>query len=121
MLGLITTYGANNMILIQTFVATIAFAVALIAFCAGSALAVWATSSSHIGDAAAAKLSGYFVMVLAVIALVGTSYYISTGLLSSGPVFQQPMMWHHWNKDMSQHQHHMQKHNNAPNSKSKGQ
>jgi hypothetical protein len=88
--------------MIQTFIVMIAFSVALLAFCAGSALTAWATSSSHIGDVAAAKLSGYFVMVLAVVALVCSSYYVAMGMLN-GNSNPQPMSGHWSSKSMQQH------------------
>lgn len=67
----------------QTFIATIAFSIGLLAFCAGAWLTIWATSSSQIADVAAAKLTGYFVTILALVALVFTSYFIATGILGS--------------------------------------
>lgn len=65
----------------QTFIATIAFAIGLLAFCAGAWLTIWATSSNQVVDVAAAKLTGYFITVLALIALVFTSYFIASGVL----------------------------------------
>lgn len=86
MIGLGTTYGALIMMM-QTFIATISFSIGLLAFCAGAWLTIWATSSSnHVTDVAAAKLTGYFVTVLSIIALVFTSYYITVGMLSGNPV-----------------------------------
>ncbi len=75
------------MMMTQTFIATIAFSVGLLAFCAGAWLTIWATSSSQVSDVAAAKLTGYFVTILAVISLVFTSYFIAMGVLgaSSAP------------------------------------
>jgi hypothetical protein len=90
------------MIMIQTFIATIAFGIALIAFCAGAALTLWATSSNNTVDVAAAKLSGYFVMILAVAALVGTSYYIAIGVLNGSSSL--PQSTGQWGpKSMQQH------------------
>lgn len=60
----------------QVFMAFIAFSLGLLAFCAGAWLTIWATSTnSQCTEVTAAKLSGYFISVLAVIALVFTSYY----------------------------------------------
>lgn len=89
--GLGTTYGANKMMM-TTFIATIAFSIGLLAFCAGAWLTIWATSSSQVSDVAAAKLTGYFVTILALVALVFTSYYIAMGVLSSGSN-KQPQKW----------------------------
>ena len=47
----------------QTFIATIAFSIGLLAFCAGAWLTIWATSTTQIADVAAAKLTGYFVTI----------------------------------------------------------
>ena len=82
----------HTMMMTQTFIATIAFSIGLLAFCAGAWLTIWTTSNSQISDVAAAKLTGYFVTVLALIALVFTSYYIASGVLSS-PV-QSKKQWH---------------------------
>lgn len=77
----------------QTFVATIAFSIGLLAFCSGAWLTIWATSSNNqVVDVAAAKLTGYFVTVLALVALVFTSYYIATGVLSSS-TSHRPTKW----------------------------
>lgn len=78
------------MMMTQTFIATIAFSIGLLAFCAGAWLTIWATSSNQVADVAAAKLTGYFVTILALVALVFTSYYIAMGVLSSGPTKQSP-------------------------------
>jgi len=103
MLGSVTLRG-RYMIMVQTCIATLAFSVSLLAFCAGAGLTIWATSTKNIVDLAAAKFSGYFVMILAVVALVFTSYYIAIGVLNSG---NMPMG--HWTPvDMSQHQMHKQ-------------
>lgn len=89
--------------MIQTFMAMIAFIIALLAFCAGAALTVWATSSRHIGDTAAAKLPGYFVVILSIVALICSSYYVTIGLLTNGATAQQQVR--QWtSKDMAQHQ-----------------
>ncbi|HSX19736.1 MAG TPA: hypothetical protein VLG38_01275 [Gammaproteobacteria bacterium] len=71
------------MMMTQTFIATIAFAIGLLAFCSGAWMTIWATSNRDVSDVAAAKLTGYFITVLALIALVFTSYYIAMGVLSS--------------------------------------
>ncbi len=92
--------------MIQTFLAMVAFGVALLAFCAGAALTVWATSSHHIADVAAARLSGYFVMVLSVIALVASSYYITSGILNGNSNHLQPGQWS--GKSMQHHKMHME-------------
>ncbi len=76
----------------QTFIATIAFSIGLLAFCAGAWLTIWATNNNQVADVAAAKLTGYFVTILALIALVFTSYFIATGVLgSSSSVHSKPM------------------------------
>lgn len=73
------------MIMTQTFIATIAFSIGLLAFCAGSWLTIWATSSSHVTDTAAAKLAGYFVTILSLFALIFTSYHIALGVVAAQP------------------------------------
>ena len=55
------------MMMTQTFIATIAFSIGLLAFCAGAWLTIWATSSNQVADVAAAKLTGYFVTILALV------------------------------------------------------
>lgn len=85
----------------QTFIATIAFSIGLLAFCAGAWLTIWATNNNQIADVAAAKLTGYFVTILALLALVFTSYYIAMGVLgASSPVRSKPMKV---GKHMKQH------------------
>lgn len=76
------------MMMTQTFIATIAFSIGLLAFCAGAWLTIWATSNTQVADVAAAKLTGYFVTILALLSLVFTSYFIAMGVLgaSSGPM-----------------------------------
>jgi hypothetical protein len=81
--GFGTTYGALIMMM-QTFLATISFSIGLLAFCAGAWLTIWATSSNnHVTDVAAAKLTGYFITVLSIVALVFTSYFITIGILEN--------------------------------------
>lgn len=82
MVGLGTTM-VQYIMMTQTFIATIAFSIGLLAFCAGAWLTIWATSNNQVSDVAAAKLTGYFVTVLALIALVFTSYFIAMGVLST--------------------------------------
>jgi len=79
--------------MIQTFIATIAFAIALLVFCNGAKLIIWAISNDNIRDVAGAKLTGYFVMVLATVTLVGTAYYISMGISSGGNNLQPMRQW----------------------------
>lgn len=74
--------------MITTFIATIAFSIGLLAFCAGSWLTIWASTNSKATDVAAAKLTGYFVTVLSLIALVFTSYYITLGVVTSQTIRQ---------------------------------
>ena len=63
----------------QLFMAFIAFSLGLLAFCSGAWLTLWATSAnSQCTEVTAAKLSGYFIIVLAIIALVCTSYYTAS-------------------------------------------
>lgn len=60
----------------QMFIATISFSLSLLAFCAGAWLTIWATSSNtQCTEVSAAKLTGYFISVLAIVSLVFTSYY----------------------------------------------
>lgn len=74
------------MMMTQTFIATIAFAIGLLAFCSGAWLTIWASCNNQVSEVAAAKLTGYFVTILALVSLVFTSYYIALGVLStSGP------------------------------------
>lgn len=58
------------------FIATISFSLSLLAFCAGAWLTIWATSNNtQCTEVSAAKLTGYFISVLAIVSLVFTSYY----------------------------------------------
>ncbi len=72
-----------TMMMTQTFVATIAFSIGLLAFCAGAWLTIWSTSGNQCSEVSAAKLTGYFVTVLALISLVFTSYFIAKGVFAS--------------------------------------
>lgn len=92
------------MMMTQTFIATIAFSCGLLAFCAGAWLTIWASSSSQVTDVAAAKLTGYFVTILSLIAIVFTSYYIATGILNANaqPNFQKVKMGPHMQKHLKQ-------------------
>lgn len=63
----------------QVFYGFIAFSLGLLAFCAGTWLTLWATSSNtECSEPTAAKMSGYFIVILAIIALVSTSYYTAS-------------------------------------------
>lgn len=69
--------------MMQTFIATVAFSIGLLAFCAGSWLTIWATvGNKNATEVSAAKMSGYFVTILALISLVFTSYYIAVGVIN---------------------------------------
>lgn len=70
----------------QTFIATIAFSIGLLAFCAGSWLTIWSgVGNKNATETSAAKMSGYFVTILALFSLVFTSYYIATGIIMGEP------------------------------------
>ncbi len=74
LIGLGTTQWCK--IMTQMFIATISFSLSLLAFCAGAWLTIWATSSNtQCTEVSAAKLTGYFIAVLAIVSLVFTSYY----------------------------------------------
>lgn len=112
MIGLGTTYGALIMMM-QTFIATISFSIGLLAFCAGAWLTIWATSANNqITDVAAAKLTGYFVTILSIVALVFTSYYITVGVLTNAPPVSGGGKW--TTMMPSSHQQ-MNKHNSTKN------
>ena len=77
----------------QTFMAAIAFSIGLLAFVSGAWLTIWATSNSQVSDVAAAKLTGYFITVLAIVALVFTSYYIACGVIANQVSTTQGSRW----------------------------
>lgn len=81
------------MMMTQTFIAAIAFSIGLLAFVSGAWLTIWATSNNQVSDVAAAKLTGYFITVLSIIALVFTSYYIACGVISNQTSTMQGPRW----------------------------
>lgn len=64
--------------MIYMFIGSIAFSFALIAFGVGAALTIWASSNTNqYREINAAKFIGYFVAILAMVALTGTSYFLA--------------------------------------------
>ena len=76
--------------MIQVFFGAMAFSLCLMAFCAGTWLTVWSLSNNQYTNSNAAKLSGYFITVLAIVSLVFTSYYFARSLFM--PSYSHPMM-----------------------------
>lgn len=66
------------------FIATMSFSMGLLAFCAGAWLTVWSSNTSNqYAESAAAKLSGYFITVLAIVSLVFTSYFLAQTIMTT--------------------------------------
>ena len=68
----------------QIFIAAIAFSLSLLAFCVGTWLTVCSGCyTKQYNESSAAKLTGYFVTVLALVSLIFTSYYAARTVSST--------------------------------------
>jgi hypothetical protein len=66
------------------FIAAMAFSLGLLAFCAGAWLTIWAgCTGTQYKDIGAARLTGYFITILAIFCLVFTSYYFARSLIAA--------------------------------------
>lgn len=89
--------------MMTTFLATVAFAIGLLAFCAGAWMTMWA-NSNQCRDTLAAKLTGYFVTIFSLLALVFSAYYVARG------IFLQDHYEYNWGAMPMQQQGHMMHH-----------
>ena len=87
--------------------AACAFSLGLLAFCAGIALTVWCGANSG-NESVAGKLGGYFVIVLAILALIVTSYHAARilfgkDMMGDDMMMSQPMEGKHKKGGMMRH------------------